>query len=408
MAFITSAIIGGAAKRASEIFKEEREEAVENASQKIKIWTELGLPKARARKEAMRTKNKLYDDLEDLQFSAPQIAVIMREGKGQEVIDHIQTQRNTYKDYKLNPADIVSISPDYKDTGLTKDQILQNVLGKVNRGMSVTDAMKDVTGQDGSLTGLFGGDLSGVGNKQMASMAAATGVSMDELRALASDNITYDDKLVQGTITMSDPAAQARAKTALEDSQTGAFTSQAAATNLNSFGNQITGGEAGLTATGSVLYTPQIKARGIAVANKTSAILAAKRKELGRSKFTADELDEMKAEITEWAKENKLHVDLAASQMGSGTSAGTGTGTGTGTSTGGTASTAATNIYSGMPSNSIQRQVIADVKGLSGPQQTAAIAKARMAIIADLSKSMSSADATKQADDIIADIMTKI
>ncbi len=36
------------------------------------------------------------------------------------------------------------------------------------------------------------------------------------------------------------------------------------------------------------------------------------------------------------------------------------------------------------------------------------VAQGRAALIADLSKSMSVADATKEADDIIADIMTKI
>ena len=46
MAFIPLAFAGGMAKRGSEILKEEREEALTNAEDTIKIFTELGLPKA--------------------------------------------------------------------------------------------------------------------------------------------------------------------------------------------------------------------------------------------------------------------------------------------------------------------------------------------------------------------------
>ena len=55
MALRMGPAIGGIAKSLSEGFREEREEALNLATQKIKILTELGLPKARARKEALRS-----------------------------------------------------------------------------------------------------------------------------------------------------------------------------------------------------------------------------------------------------------------------------------------------------------------------------------------------------------------
>ena len=275
MAFIPLAALGGAAKSLSKGLQDERDEALKNAGIKIKLLTEMGLPKARARKAKMKSKNDLYDKLDE-HFSPAQIAKILREDKGQAVLDHIQNQRNVYGESGVKPNDIVTLMDEYADVNLTKDQILKNVMGKVGRGMTVTDAMKDVAGKRGSLTSFFGGDLSGVGKRQFDSIASATGVSMEELQALASDNITYNDPLVKGTITLSDPADQARAKKALQDSQAGAFTSPSATTALASFGNMITGGEAGLTPNGSILYTPTVKTRGIAVAKEASAIVARK------------------------------------------------------------------------------------------------------------------------------------
>ena len=92
MAFNVGAAIGGVAKSLSKGFEDERNEALELATQKIKVFTELGLPKARARKEQLRAKNTIYDKLKDEKFSIPQIAVIMREGKGEAVLSHCSTK----------------------------------------------------------------------------------------------------------------------------------------------------------------------------------------------------------------------------------------------------------------------------------------------------------------------------
>ena len=94
----------------------------------------------------------------------------------------------------------------------------------------------------------------------------------------------------------------------------------------------------------------------------------------------------------------------------------TGTGTGTAAATGATQNLptppTSTNPYLGSSAAQIPAQVIRDASGLSGPQQSVMIAQARAAIINSLSNpntgTMSVADATKEADDIIADIMTKI
>lgn len=209
MAFRLGAAIGGAAKRASEILDEERKEAVSMTEDTLKTWTQLGLPKAIERRTNKTTNRKLAKQLKDNKFSVDQIAVIMGQGKSEEVLSYLDKQRTKYgSKYVIPHGDIVTISGTYEDTGLTIDKILENVQGKVNRGMSIGDAVQDTTGKSytGGLTGLLGGDNTALMKQKMDAFGVAAGVDINELRALASDDITYDDPLRKGTISLSDPA----------------------------------------------------------------------------------------------------------------------------------------------------------------------------------------------------------
>ena len=211
MAFRLGAAIGGAAKRASEILDEERKEAVSMTEDTLKTWTQLGLPKAIERRTNKTTNRKLAKQLKDNKFSVDQIAVIMGQGKSEEVLSYLDKQRTKYgSKYVIPHGDIVTISGTYEDTGLTIDKILENVQGKVNRGMSIGDAVQDTTGKSytGGLTGLLGGDNTALMKQKMDAFGVAAGVDINELRALASDDITYDDPLRKGTISLSDPASE--------------------------------------------------------------------------------------------------------------------------------------------------------------------------------------------------------
>jgi len=406
MAFIPLAALGGAAKSLSKGLKDERDEALKNAGIKIKLLTEMGLPKARARKAKMKSKNDLYDKLDD-HFSAPQIAKILQEDKGQAVLDHIDKQRNTYADYKVKPNDIVTLMDEYADLNLTKDQILENVMGKVGRGMTVTDAMKDVAGKGSSLTSFFGGDLSGIGKRQFDSIASATGVSMEELQALASDNITYDDPLVKGTITLSDPADQARAKKALQEPMTGTFSSPVAESSLKNHGYIITGGKATnatMPDTGEILYQPSATVRVIDVNKKAQEIQAAYQTKLGKNRFTSSEMLAMKEELEAWAISKGIHIsppDPTTTPPGGGTGTGSGSG-------------AAKPQYLGNTTRQVSNSVLDDIQALnkSDPNYTVTantyLAQAQKAIEADLLNTNSPADAKQKAEDIIEDIRSKI
>ena len=135
------------------------------------------------------------------------MVLIMGQGKGDATRKFIDQQRSDHgQAYKVPYGDIVTISGTYEDTGLTIDKIIDNIHGKVNRGMSTSDAIKDVTGKEytGGLTGLLGGDNSALMRQKMDAFGTAAGIDVNELRALASDDITYEDPLRKGTVSLYD------------------------------------------------------------------------------------------------------------------------------------------------------------------------------------------------------------
>lgn len=388
--FRVGAVLGGMAKRGSEILAEERKEAMETVNEQLKVWTEMGLPKARARKEQLRTRNKIFDDLSSEGFSNVQIAVIMGEGKGQAVMDHIQNQRNTYKDFQVRPADIVAISPDYKDTGLTKDIILNNVMGEVQRGKDVTDAVNKLSGNDGTLTSLLGGNLAGIQKAKMDAFSVAAGVDADELRALAADDIRYDKPLVEGTVTMSDPAARKRAQDALEANTAGLFTSPSFYNNIMSLTAPLAGVTADIDAGGSIIYKPQQDQRNITASGIVRDILADYYKSTDKNKFTFVDISAVMEKI-------QAELDAAGILMtGTGAGAGAGAGAGSGSST--TTPPAATNPFAGLGSQqNVITQAIRQGKGASTSDQTLILGQARAALIA---MGVSAADADKAVEEI--------
>lgn len=220
MAFVTSAFFGGMAKRGSEILSEERQEAIANTEDEIKILTQLGLPKAVERRSKRKENASLFESLKNQGFNGDQIAVIMKEGTGQDVLNHIKKNQLKYDNYKVRPSEIVIMDAGYEAHGYTQDQVLDLVMGKLDTGTPTLDAIDEISGKkrSGGLTGLLGGNLDNVRTKRMEAIAKATGVSMSELAAYASDSIIYDDIKVKGRTRLFDSAAAA---TAAKDTYTG-------------------------------------------------------------------------------------------------------------------------------------------------------------------------------------------
>jgi hypothetical protein len=198
--------LAGAASRASEIMEEERRNTQELVDASMKFWTETGIEKYKERKTKRKDLSMKFDTLSK-DFSPDQIDVIAREGKIDEVLKHLETQRS--RGFTIKAGDIVTFAEGYKDTGRTTDEVLDGVMGKLNDGMTLTDAIADMGGQK---TGFLGQDLSGIASKRADAFAAAFGRTPNELRALATDDITIEKSPVTGTLTMLDPVAESQAR----------------------------------------------------------------------------------------------------------------------------------------------------------------------------------------------------
>tara|TARA_S200002703_G_scaffold22401_1_gene19067 strand:+ start:1122 stop:2372 length:1251 start_codon:yes stop_codon:yes gene_type:complete len=190
----------GFMERGSEIIQQEMKSAEDLIDSSIKMWTDMGLPVYRARKKQRRELEQVADFLKGKGFSNDQIYTAMRQGQHQSVVDYVKKyETSTKKAFGAtggpSAADIITFGGDYKDTGMTMDQVLDGVMGKVTSGMGMADAIADATGQ--KLSGIQGNIM----KKRAESLSAAFGVDPAELMQLASGDFEYGEKL-GGTISM--------------------------------------------------------------------------------------------------------------------------------------------------------------------------------------------------------------
>lgn len=309
MAFNLMAAIGGAAKRGSEILKEERESAYDLIDQNMTDWTRLGVPAMKERKKLRMGMKNAADFLSSKGFTNDQIAVALYQNKYEEVVQHVtnlEAASKENKDLQYKPADIIKFGPDYQESGKTMDEILDGVMGKVQSGMSTADALADMGG-----SGLQRAFMT----ERAEAAAAASGLDVATLRAIATDDLEYGEAPAGGVISIVDPVASAQAASALEGGEAGMFGSSAATSELTNFGNLITGAK-GQATSGGTLYVHEQADRAIQVSEKVASLLAAKQQELGRNRLSLQEINDVKGQVVEWAKGSGIYA--GATEQGDG------------------------------------------------------------------------------------------
>jgi len=291
MAFRLGAAIGGAAKRASEIIEQEREDAFELIDSSLKTWGTLGTQKLSDRNKLRKNMENVGKFLKSKGFSDDQVASAWHQNRHQEVADHIRKLELAKVDYK--PSEIISFLPEYESSGLTLDEQLDGVLGKVQSGMNVSDAISDMGGA--GLQGMF--------MQQRANAAsAASGINIAEMRALATDDLEYGTA-PGGTITLEDPVTAAKAEQAMAGGEAGQPGIEAMEDTLFDFGADLVGGKGNITAAG-ILYDFEQPERRVALKTKITEMTAARNK----SRFSALDRKEMMAELQQWAMDSGYYT----------------------------------------------------------------------------------------------------
>ena len=302
MAISFEGIAVGAMERGSEIIREETKKAEDLVDNSIKMWTEMGLPVFRARKKQRRELETVADFLSNKGFSNDQIYESMRQGKHQAVVDHVTAMEKAGQGY--NAADIITFADaNYQDTGMTMDQVLDGVMGKVSNGMSLTDAIADSTGKD------IGGIQGAIMKRRAGAVKTAFGIDPTEFRSLARQDFEYGDKL-GGEITLKDPVAAAKAAKAMEGKTTGMTNVETTRDAMFDFGADLVGGKEQITSSG-IIYSFEQPGRRVELRKEISRLVTAKEKEVGRSTFNAADRDDIQDKLYGWAVSNEYYTPPA-------------------------------------------------------------------------------------------------
>jgi len=302
MAFSFQGFATGVAERGSDIIQEEFKKAEDLVDNSIKMWTEMGLPVYRARKKQRRELEQVADFLSGKGFSNDQIYEAMRQGKHQAVVEHVTAMEKANQPYSA--ADVVTFADaNYKDTGMTMDQVLDGVMGKVSSGMSLTDAIADSTGKGVS------GIQSAIMKRRADAVKTAFGINPTEFRSLAREEFEYGDKL-GGQITIQDPVAAAKAKKAMEGQTTGMTSVETTRDAMFDFGADLVGGKEQVTSSG-IIYSFEQPGRRVELNQKIASLVAAKEKEVSRSTFNAADRTDIQNKLYDWAVANEYYTPPA-------------------------------------------------------------------------------------------------
>ena len=166
---------------------------------------------------AKKELRKVARRLKSYKLSNDKIGTILEQGKADEVLSYLDNFSKldvTAKKKFLEPLggdiqNIVEFAPNYKESGLTLDQIVNKVGGKITGGMTVTDAFADV-GQrkEGTLAKLFSINPSRMVSKQRKLYESVYGKdALAQAQRFATGTLTTEDLGFSGLIQMPDPIA---------------------------------------------------------------------------------------------------------------------------------------------------------------------------------------------------------
>tara|TARA_E500000318_G_scaffold22539_2_gene22964 strand:+ start:880 stop:2118 length:1239 start_codon:yes stop_codon:yes gene_type:complete len=221
-------ILGGFAEEGRLYFDEKEKSISDIVGKGFDKWLVDGpanFKSHRAKKKALRT---LAKRLEGYNLSNDKIGVILEQGRGDEVLTYLNTMSTLTDDAKkkfLEPlggdiSNIVKFAPDYEESGLTIDQIVNRVGGKITGGMSLSDAYADLgQSKESTLGKLFSPNVSRIAEKRKKMYESVYGKgALDQARTYATGSVTSEDLGFSGTIGLPDPVASKAVLDTLEPS----------------------------------------------------------------------------------------------------------------------------------------------------------------------------------------------
>ena len=206
MALRFGQMLGGFAERGSQDIEEQRKDNQEMVNYAIQTWVTDGSDFLKTRTQKKKDTDALVAKLKS-HFTPDQVGVILNQGDGERMIDHINVLNKQKSEIK--PDELVSMAEGYEKSGLTYAQIVERFMGKVNTGTDKDTAIVEALGPSSRYM-----------QKKMKAAELAFGTPMQDLRALAQQDIVYEPMPFEGTVSMTDPVLVARAREAISGSGT--------------------------------------------------------------------------------------------------------------------------------------------------------------------------------------------
>lgn len=214
---------GGFFSRGRQDIEDIRESNREMVNFTVQTWVQNGLAESKSRKQKRRETDALVAKLKS-EFTPDQVGVILKQGDGDKMVNHLDALE--LQESPVKAKEIVTFADGYEESGLTYSDIVDRYMGKVNSGVDSSTALAEATGSSRFM------------KKRIQAFENAFGVPMSQLRALAQQDITYEDMPTTGKIRMTDPVAVAQAR----DAVTGKGTTQGIKNDLEDFSVKLYNG----------------------------------------------------------------------------------------------------------------------------------------------------------------------
>ena len=217
-------VVGGFAARGSQVFEQEREEVSRLMDIKLKDSLTRGQARWAAHKAEKKAKRTIAKTLKGYGLTVDQIGVALEQGRGQEVIDYFRNFNGLSEEVKqkmgYQGTNIINMGEGYEASGMTMDEMLNTVTGKISGGMNMTDAITDTAGtkKQNVFAKFLSPNTNKIAQRQLKAYESVFGKgTLDKMGQYASGTIEASDLPFEGTINLKTQLDEATIKKKLRE-----------------------------------------------------------------------------------------------------------------------------------------------------------------------------------------------
>ena len=202
-------VVGGFAARGSQVFEKVEEDMSRLMEIKLKDNLTRGQARWESHKAEKKAKRTLAKTLKSYGLSVDQIGVALEQGRGQEVVDYFRNfdglDEATKQKLGYQGTNIINMGEGYEASGMTMDEMLNTVTGKVSGGMNMTDALTDTVSpkKQNVFAKFLSPDSNKIAKRQLQAYETVFGKgTLNKMGQYATGTIEASDLPFEGTINL--------------------------------------------------------------------------------------------------------------------------------------------------------------------------------------------------------------